>query len=69
MIRLHADDQTLTVEQSELLVSGSVNVYQVQFSFSDRWEELDKTAVFQAWYHSWSVPLDGGTPAPSRGRR
>ena len=61
MIRLHADDQTLTVEQSELLVSGSVNVYQVQFSFSDRWEELDKTAVFQAWYHSWSVPLDGDT--------
>ena len=46
MIRLHADDQTLVVEQSELLVSGSVNVYQVQFTFSDQWEGLDKTAVF-----------------------
>lgn len=65
MIRLHADDQTLVVEQSELLVSGSVNVYQVQFTFSDQWEGLDKTAVFQAWYRTWSVPLDGDTcPIP-----
>ena len=61
MNQLSAHDQTLTVEQSELLVSGSVNVYQAHFSFSDQWAELDKTAVFQAWYRTWAVPLDGDT--------
>ena len=41
------------------MTSGSVNVYQVQFEFSEDWEGLTKTAVFEAGGESRSVLLDG----------
>ncbi|MDE7009897.1 MAG: hypothetical protein K2O93_01680 [Oscillospiraceae bacterium] len=41
------------------MTSGSVNVCQVQFEFSEDWEGLTKTAVFEAGGESRSVLLDG----------
>ena len=57
MFVLRADKTCLTVEQSELVTSGSVNVYQVQFDFSDEWDGLRKTAVFRGGGKRISVAL------------
>lgn len=40
------------------MTSGSVNVYQVQFEFSEDWEGLTKTAVFETRGRSRAVLLD-----------
>lgn len=48
MIKLYADKNQLAVREKELITSGSVNVYTVRFEFSDDWDGLEKTAVFQA---------------------
>lgn len=58
MFVLSATKVLLSVDQSEVVTSGSVNVNQVQFIFDEAWDGLDKTAVFQAADDSESVILD-----------
>lgn len=58
MFVLYADKTQLTVREKEPVTSGSVNVYQAQFEFSADWEDLTRTAVFQAGCVSRSVLLD-----------
>lgn len=58
MFTLYADKSRLTVRGKEPLVSGSVNVYQVQFQFSGDWDGLSRTAVFRAGSDSRSILLD-----------
>lgn len=58
MFSLYANKVLLKVNQREAVTSGSVNVYNVQFSFSSAWNGLDKTAVFQAVSDIISVVLD-----------
>ena len=48
MFRLYADKNQLTVQEKELLTSGSVNACQAQFRFSEDWNGLTRTAVFRA---------------------
>ena len=45
---LHAEKTKLAVLEREPITSGSVNAYAARFEFSEDWEGLDKTAVFQA---------------------
>lgn len=58
MFVLYADKTQLTVREKEPVTSGSVNVYHAQFEFSDDWDGLTRTAVFQAGSVSRSVLLD-----------
>lgn len=58
MFWLYADKNRLALKAREMLTSGSVNVYQVRFEFSDDWQGLTKTAVFQSGDESRSVLLD-----------
>lgn len=55
---LQASKTFLSVLSREMVTSGSVNVYLVQFAFSADWDELDKTAVFRAGDTKISVVLD-----------
>lgn len=63
MFILCADKSKLTVCQRETIASGSVNAYPVRFEFSEDWNGLARTAVFQAGGESRSVLLDGGGDA------
>lgn len=58
MFVLYADKTQLAVREKEPVTSGSVNVYRAQFEFSDDWDGLTRTAVFQAGSVSRSVLLD-----------
>lgn len=58
MFELYADKNNLLARQIEQVTSGSVNVYTAQFQFSADWEELERTAVFQAGSVTVSVRLD-----------
>lgn len=58
MFFLFAKKNVLTVNQRELVTSGSVNVYEVQFQFDSEWDGLEKTAVFQAGDCTVSTLLD-----------
>lgn len=58
MFVLYADKTQLAVREKEPVTSGSVNVYHAQFEFSDDWDGLTRTAVFQAGSVSRSVLLD-----------
>ena len=58
MIQLSATKASLSVEQTELLTSGAVNVFFCQFDFDSNWSGLDRTAVFVAGSESVSVLLD-----------
>lgn len=66
MFVLNADKAQLTVQQLEPVTSGSVNVYQASFTFSEDWNGLDRTAVFRAGTKSRSVFLaeDGQAVIP-----
>lgn len=55
---LQASKNFLSVLSREMVTSGSVNVYLVQFAFSTDWDGLDKTAVFRAGDTKISVVLD-----------
>lgn len=57
MFRLHADKNNLALLEREPVTSGSVNAYAAKFEFSEDWEGLDKTAVFQAGCASREVLL------------
>ena len=58
MSQLYAQKNKLICQTRELVTSGSVNVYQVKFTFSADWEGMTKTAVFRAGDVSRSVPLE-----------
>lgn len=60
MFVLYADKNQLTVREKEPITSGSVNVYPVQFEFSEDWDGLEKTAIFQAGCMEKTVSLTGG---------
>lgn len=57
MFELYAAKNQLCVRQKEPVTSGSVNVYDVRFSFSDDWAGLVRTAVFRAGGKTASVLL------------
>lgn len=57
MFILYAEKNKTVVRKKELITSGSVNVYSVQFEFSADWDGLDKTAVFRAGDCSIAVLL------------
>lgn len=59
MFELRAEKNSLDLLEREMLTSGSVNIYPVRFAFSDDWDGLTRTAVFQAGSVSRSVLLDG----------
>lgn len=59
MFQLSAEKTRLALLEREDVTSGSVNVYEVRFSFSEEWYGLTKTAVFRAGDKSVSVMLDG----------
>lgn len=58
MFELYANKNRLTVRKDELVTSGSVNVYEVRFGFSPKWEGLERTAVFRAGERTVSVKPD-----------
>jgi len=48
MFTLYAEKNKLTLRGRETLTSGSVNVYDVRFTFSADWDGLSRIAVFRA---------------------
>lgn len=60
MFALYAEKNQLTVREKEPVTSGSVNVYPVRFEFSEDWDGMSKTAVFQAGCKETTVALTGG---------
>ena len=58
MFVLYADKVYLKLNEKEMLTSGSVNVYEVQFTFDSDWDGLDRMAVFRAGNKSRAVLLD-----------
>lgn len=58
MFILHANKTKLNVWQREQMTSGSVNVYNVKFEFSEDWDGLERVAVFQAGGDPVSILLD-----------
>ena len=58
MFSLFAKKNVLAVNQREVVTSGSVNVYEVQFQFDSEWDGLEKTAVFRAGDCTVSTLLD-----------
>lgn len=48
MTELQVCAHSISVINSEFIVSGSVNIYQVKFNFSEEWEGLTKVVVFSA---------------------
>ena len=59
MIILTALKNNLVSRPTELITSGSVNVYPVQFRFSSDWDGLVRTAVFRAGGVTVSILLGG----------
>ena len=60
MFVLYAEKNTLSVRETEPVTSGSVNVYPVQFEFSEDWDRLEKTVIFQARCAEKAVSPTGG---------
>lgn len=58
MFILYASKNQLTVRKKEPITSGSVNVNQVRFEFSEDWDGLERVAVFKAGSVSQPVLLD-----------
>lgn len=58
MFELYAEKNQLCVRRREPVTSGSVNVYEAAFAFSEDWSGLTKTAVFRAGERIVSVLLD-----------
>lgn len=55
MIRCTADKNSLSVDRSELLTSGSLNVNFIQFTLSADWNDLSKVVCFR---------INGNAPTP-----
>lgn len=62
MIRLTADKNNLKVNNTELLTSGSLNVYFLQFILSDDWKDLRRIACFRLQGNIPSVSEDEEAP-------
>lgn len=58
MFRLYAKKNQLTVAEKETLTSGSVNIYECQFTFSTDWNGLTHKAVFIGSGETIQVLLD-----------
>lgn len=58
MFILYAEKTRLSVQKSEPVTSGSVNVYPVRFQFSPDWDGMVPTAVFRADWKTYAVVLD-----------
>ena len=59
MFLLEVHKNSITARVTEIVTSGSVNVYQVEFQFSRDWDGLERVAVFRSGGESVSVMLDG----------
>ncbi len=59
MLILEADKNNLKVLQKELVTSGSVNVYPVEFRLNEDWDGMNRVAVFTNGIEMISIPLDG----------
>lgn len=59
MFKLYARKNELVLKQKETLTSGSVHVNEAEFTFSDDWDGLARTAVFRAGEEVRQVALDG----------
>lgn len=57
MIEVNALKNGLTLNETERLTSGSVNVYYVHFHFSSHWDGLEKVAIFRNSLTSINVPV------------
>ncbi len=57
MFELYAHKSLLALREREPLVSGAVDTVQVRFGFSEEWEGLSRTVVFQAEGRSWELCL------------
>ena len=60
MFRLDVKKVRLTVLEREIVTTGSVGAYDVQFTFDSIWDDLSKTAVFKSGEcgPQYSVELD-----------
>lgn len=58
MFELYAHKSLLAIREREPLVSGAVDMVQARFGFSEEWEGLSRTVVFQAEGRSWELCLD-----------
>lgn len=45
-MKLHATDRDLLIKESERLISGSVKIYECEFTFDESWDGYTVTAVF-----------------------
>lgn len=57
MIEVTAQKTRLTVDVTEQITSGSVNVYTVHFHFGSPWDGLEKVAVFNVPGKTINVPV------------
>ena len=57
MFELYAHKSLLAIREREPLVSGAVDMVQARFGFSEEWEGLSRTVVFQAEGRSWELCL------------
>ena len=48
MLIFNVEKSNISVTSREVITSGSVNVHDCQFVFSEDWNELNKTVVFKA---------------------
>lgn len=64
MLILEADKNNLKVLQKELVTSGSVNVYPVEFRLNEDWDGMNRVAVFTNGIEMISVPMDGDQSVP-----
>lgn len=57
MIEVNVLKNGVTLNETERLTSGSVNVYHIHFHFSSHWDGLEKVAVFRTPLTSVNVPV------------
>lgn len=60
MFLLDVQKNAVNARVTEMVTSGSVNVYQVNFQFSRVWDGLERVAVFRSGGEVVSVLLDDG---------
>lgn len=58
MFVINVRGNIISVQETEPITSGSVNVYQCQFVFDDSWEGFFRSAVFRVGSMVRTVPLD-----------
>lgn len=59
MFLLEVHKNGITARVTEMVTSGSVNVYPVEFEFSRDWDGLERVEVFRSGGESVSAMLDG----------